>query len=90
MRATPEKLRETLGDGIWWAPLYELSLAEGLPLLIYVLGKTERVKETSQLPDPQEVVLREAEEGPNLNWVEDRERVYERSSRGKGSQTTVS
>jgi hypothetical protein len=66
--AGPEKLREVLGDGVWWAPLYELSMAQSLGLLFYVLGKVDRLKEIAQLPDPQEVLLREMEEGRELEW----------------------
>ena len=66
--ATPEKLREVLGDGIWWAPLYELSLTEGLALLFYVLGEIDRLKIIAQLPDPQEVFLREIEEVREVEW----------------------
>jgi hypothetical protein len=34
--ASKEKLQEILGDGVWWVPLYELSLVQGLGLLFYV------------------------------------------------------
>jgi hypothetical protein len=66
--ASSEKLREVLGDGIWWAPLYELSLTQCLALLFYVLGKIDRLKVIAQLPDPQEVLLREIEEGKEIEW----------------------
>jgi hypothetical protein len=66
--ASPEKLREVLGDGIWWAPLYELSLTQCLALLFYVLGEIDRLKIIAQLPDPQEHLLREIETGKELEW----------------------
>ena len=66
--ASNEKLREILGDGIWWAPVYELSLTESLALLFYVLGEVDRLKSIAQLPDPQEVLIRGMEEGTELEW----------------------
>jgi hypothetical protein len=66
--ATPEKLRELLGDGIWWAPVYEVPFGIGLACLFYMLGETDRLKELAALPDPQEFLLREMEEGRELDW----------------------
>ncbi|HVS25810.1 MAG TPA: hypothetical protein VHE58_00620 [Burkholderiales bacterium] len=47
--ASKEKLRELLGDGVWWAPVYELSLVQGIAFLVYVLGETDRIKAVAQL-----------------------------------------
>lgn len=66
--ASPEKIREIFSDGIWWAPLYELSMVQNLAFLIYALGETERLKEIAQLPDPQEAMLQEMEEDRELEW----------------------
>lgn len=52
--ASKEKLREILGDGVWWAPLYELPLVQVLALLFHVLDQTEWLKRIAQSPDPQE------------------------------------
>ncbi len=66
--ASSEKLREVIGEGVWWAPLYELSLIELLAFLIYVLGEIDHLKMVAQQPDPQEVLLREMEEGREIEW----------------------
>jgi hypothetical protein len=66
--ASKEKLRELLGDGVWWAPVYELSLVQGVAFLVYVLGETDRIKAVSQLSDPQEVFLKEIEEDKDFEW----------------------
>ena len=66
--ASKEKLREMLGDGVWWAPVYELPYVMGVALLVYVLGKTEHFKTIAELPDPQEAVIREIESGEGLEW----------------------
>lgn len=66
--ASPEKLREILGDGLWWAPLYELSLTRLLGLLFYLLGEIDRLKIIVQRPDPQEVLLMEMEKGREIDW----------------------
>ena len=42
--ASKERLREILGEGVWWAPLYELSLVQVLALLFHVLGQGEWLK----------------------------------------------
>lgn len=66
--ASKEKLREILGDGIWWAPLYELSLVQGLGILFYVLDKAEWLKKIAQSPDPQEEALKEIYGEEELEW----------------------
>ncbi|MFH1044801.1 MAG: hypothetical protein V1796_07135 [Pseudomonadota bacterium] len=66
--ASKEKLREIIGDGIWWAPLYEMSLVQGLGLLFYVLGKAEWLREVAQSPDPQEEVLKEIYSEEEWEW----------------------
>lgn len=66
--ASKEKLREVLGDGVWWAPVYEWPLQEGLAFLVYVLGQGERLKEISEMPDPQEALISEAENDSALSW----------------------
>ena len=33
--ASAEKLREILGDGLWWAPLYEMTFTQIVGLLVY-------------------------------------------------------
>ncbi|MBX9810951.1 MAG: hypothetical protein K2Y16_04975 [Burkholderiales bacterium] len=59
--ASPEKLREVLGDGIWWAPLYEMPFAEVVALMVCAIGQADYLKEAVQSPDPQEIVLAEWE-----------------------------
>lgn len=66
--ASAAKLREILGDGVWWAPVYELSLLEGVALLAYVLGMGDRIIEISRTPDPQEAVLEDIERGYEGEW----------------------
>ena len=66
--ASKERLKEILGDGVWWAPLYELSLVQGLGLLFHVLGKTEWLKEIARSPDPQEEALKEIYNEEELEW----------------------
>jgi len=59
--ASPEKVRELLGDGFAWAPLYERPFVQVVGLLVYAIGQLERLKAIALLPDPQEVVLNEWE-----------------------------
>jgi hypothetical protein len=66
--ASPEKLREIIGDGLWWAPLYELSLIELLALMFYVLGEIDHLKTVVQQPDPQEILIKEMEEDREIEW----------------------
>jgi hypothetical protein len=66
--ASKEKLKEILGDGVWWAPLYELSLVQGLGLLFHVLDKAEWLKNIAQSPDPQEEALKEIYSEEEWEW----------------------
>jgi len=66
--ASKEKLREVLGDGIWWASLYELSLVQVLALLFHVLDQAEWLKRIAQSPDPQEEALKWIEVDEDLEW----------------------
>lgn len=66
--APKEKLRELLGDGLWWAPLYEMTFTLNVGLLMYVLGKADWLKEIAARPDPQEAVLEEFEDDSPLEW----------------------
>ena len=66
--ASKEKLKEILGDGVWWAPLYELSIVQVLALLFHVLGQTEWLKVIAQSPDPQEEALKWIEIDEDLEW----------------------
>ena len=66
--ASKEKLQEILGDGVWWAPLYERSLVEGLALLFHVLGQAEWLKRIAQSPDPQEEALKAIYNEEELEW----------------------
>jgi hypothetical protein len=77
--ASPDKLREILDDGIWWAPLYELPFVHVVTLMIYAIGQLERLKIIAQLPDPQEYVLQEWEK---LACVADEELVPKDVSKG--------
>jgi len=66
--ASPEKIREIIGDGLWWAPLYELSLIELLALMFYVLGEIDHLKMVVQQPDPQEIMIKELEDDREIEW----------------------
>ena len=66
--ASKEKLHEILGDGVWWAPLYELSLVQVLALLFHVLDQAEWLKRIAQSPDPQEEALKWIEIDEDLEW----------------------
>jgi hypothetical protein len=66
--ASPEKLRELIGDGLWWAPLYELSLIELLAWMLYVLGEIDHLKMVVQQPDPQEILIKEMEDDRVIEW----------------------
>lgn len=66
--ASKENIRELLGDGIWWAPVYELPLAHGLALLVYALGEVDRFKALAQLADPQEAFLTDLETDDEFVW----------------------
>ena len=66
--ASKEKLKEILGDGVWWAPLYELSLVQGLGFLFHVLGKAEWLKEIARSADPQEEALKEIYSEEDFEW----------------------
>jgi hypothetical protein len=60
--ATSEKVRAVLDEGIYWAAFYELSFAEHLALGLHLLGQGDRIIEIAKLEDPQEAMLRWAEE----------------------------
>jgi hypothetical protein len=66
--ASKERLQEILGDGVWWAPLYERSLVEVLALLFHVLDQAEWLKRIAQSPDPQEEGLKWIEIDEDLEW----------------------
>ena len=66
--ASKERLREILGDGVWWAPLYELPLIQVLGVLFHVIGQTEWLKEIALLPDPQEEALKLVESEIDCEW----------------------
>jgi hypothetical protein len=66
--ASADKIREIIGDGIWWAPMYEFSMTLNVAFLIYVLGEADRIKQIASLPDPQEILLKELEEGRDFEW----------------------
>jgi hypothetical protein len=67
-KASPQKLHDLLGDGVWWAPLYEFSMLESLAFLFYVLGETDHIRAMAQNPDPQEALLQEMEAGREIEW----------------------
>jgi hypothetical protein len=64
--ASKERLRALLGDGIWWAPVYELTFVEGLAHLVCVFGLAERVKAFAGSPDPQEAAIRYMESDEDI------------------------
>jgi hypothetical protein len=66
--ASREKLRELIGDGLWWAPLYELTFAQNMGWLMYVLGRSDWIQEIASRPDPQESLLKELEDDSPLDW----------------------
>ena len=74
--ASQQKLREILGEGVWWSPVYELSLSEGLALLVYGLGKVDRLKEALQLPDPHEALLTDLENNGEVIWGSEPEGAF--------------
>lgn len=67
-QAPKEKLKELLGEGVWWAPLYELTFAQNMAWLFYVLDKVEWIKDIASRPDPQEAVLQEMEDDSPWEW----------------------
>ena len=66
--ASKERLREVLGDGISWAEVYELPFAVSVAFAAYAFGLADRMKIIAQLPDPQEVMLREIEKEDSIEW----------------------
>ena len=56
-KAAAQNIRDLLGDGIWWAPVYELKLVESCATLLYVLDKVDWIKSIAAAPDPQEAAL---------------------------------
>jgi hypothetical protein len=67
-KAPAQNIRDLLGDGIWWAPFYELTLVEACALLLYVLDKVEWIKSIAAAPDPQEAALAELDNDTALEW----------------------
>jgi hypothetical protein len=67
-KASAQNIRDLLGDGIWWAPLYELTFVEACALLLYVLDKVEWIKSMAAAPDPQETALAELDKDTPLEW----------------------
>lgn len=63
-----EKLRELLGNGLRWAPLYEKTFAENMAWLLYVLDRVEWIKEIASRPDPQEALLDELNDDSPWEW----------------------
>lgn len=66
--ASKEKLQEILGDGIWWAPLYELSFVESMAFALHVFGMADHYVGLAKSADPQEAVLSDLEEFEDLEW----------------------
>src|SRR5271156_5873497 len=56
--ATPQKVREVLDEGIYWAAYYELPFVQHTALALYSLGLGDRIVAFAKLEDPQEAMLR--------------------------------
>lgn len=64
--ATSEKIRSALHAGVYWAPLYELPMAQHAAFGLYLLGQKERILEIAKEEDPQEAFLRYIDEDESL------------------------
>jgi hypothetical protein len=59
--ASSAKLEEVIGEGLYWAHIYELSLVEHLALVAQALGIGEFIVAAAASSDPQEVVIADLE-----------------------------
>ncbi len=58
-KATPEKFRELVGNGLQWAWLYEKPMALVIGYMVVLIGKADSLVAATAQPDPQETILRE-------------------------------
>ena len=66
--ASKEKIDEVLGDGIWWAQLYEVPFVQSMAYAIYAFGMADHYLKLANSPDPQQAILDDMEEFEDLEW----------------------
>lgn len=52
-----DKMKAVIEEGVYWAALYELPLAQHCAVAFYVLGLSDWLKEIAMSTDPQELLL---------------------------------
>lgn len=78
LREKPERLKEVLGSGYYWAAIYERAFPEQIALLMVLLGWDGMLHEAAMSSDPQERVLGWGLAGGELDqWYEENSETIE-------------
>ena len=76
-----EKLDALIPDGVWWAPVYELTFNEALAWFVAATGLGAYLKGLIGSGDPQQAALQDiARGGPDLEWNGGYEGIFTKAS----------